>query len=67
METSNLSLVDQLVNQMSLELFEGDQCSERYSFVLASGFAVGLINLGKLPFPLYHRKSILIIKERVEQ
>jgi hypothetical protein len=47
-ETANLSLADQLLNQMSLEVFEGDQCAERYAFVLATGFAIGLINLGGL-------------------
>lgn len=47
LKTANYSLVDKLINQMSREVFENDQTAERYSNVLAAGFAVGLINLGK--------------------
>ncbi|KAI1726369.1 anaphase-promoting complex subunit 1 [Ditylenchus destructor] len=46
-ETANASLTNQLIDQMARETFDSDQSSERYSFVLAAGFAVGLINLGK--------------------
>lgn len=46
-ESMNQSLSSQLINQMSRETFDSDQGgTERYSFVLAAGFAVGLINLG---------------------
>ncbi|KAL3090662.1 hypothetical protein niasHT_023507 [Heterodera trifolii] len=47
-ETTNHTVSSQLLNQMSLEVpCESDQSSDRYSFVLAAGFAIGLINLGK--------------------
>uniref|UniRef100_A0A914H9E7 Anaphase-promoting complex subunit 1 n=1 Tax=Globodera rostochiensis TaxID=31243 RepID=A0A914H9E7_GLORO len=47
-ETSNHTVSSQLLNQMSLEVpCESDQSSDRYAFVLAAGFAIGLINLGK--------------------
>uniref|UniRef100_A0A915D2V7 Anaphase-promoting complex subunit 1 n=1 Tax=Ditylenchus dipsaci TaxID=166011 RepID=A0A915D2V7_9BILA len=46
-ETVNLSLTNQLINQMSREIFDTDQSSERYGYVLSAGFAIGLINLGK--------------------
>lgn len=49
-ETANASLTNQLIDQMARETFDSDQSSERYSFVLAAGFAVGLINLGFLTF-----------------
>lgn len=47
LETTNSLLTHQLINQMSREIFDCDQPSERYAFVLAAGFAVGLINLGE--------------------
>lgn len=47
-ETANYSLVSKLINQISKELFENEQTAERYSHVLAAGFAVGLINLGSI-------------------
>lgn len=45
-ETVNHALSSQLINQMSREDFDFEQ-TERYSFVFAAGFAVGLINLGE--------------------
>ncbi|CAD5217066.1 unnamed protein product [Bursaphelenchus xylophilus] len=47
-ESMHAQLTNDLINQMSKEtFFETDPGSERYSYVLAAGLAVGLINLCK--------------------
>ncbi|CAD5212939.1 unnamed protein product [Bursaphelenchus okinawaensis] len=47
-ESMHMHLTNDLINQMSKEtFFETDPGSERYSYVLAAGLAVGLINLCK--------------------
>ncbi|KAI6229914.1 Anaphase-promoting complex subunit 1 [Aphelenchoides fujianensis] len=47
-ESMQTQLTNDLLNQMSKEtFFESDPDSERYAYVLSTGFAVGLINLCK--------------------
>jgi len=46
-ETAHTSLTHQLINEMAREtFFDADSSAERYAYVLATGFAIGLINLG---------------------
>uniref|UniRef100_A0AC34RAV0 Anaphase-promoting complex subunit 1 n=1 Tax=Panagrolaimus sp. JU765 TaxID=591449 RepID=A0AC34RAV0_9BILA len=47
-ESSNAGLTNKLMNEMAREtFFDNDPSTERYSYVLSAGIAIGLMNLGK--------------------